>query len=271
MKQFLSRSLRFISQLLKSAWLFFPAMIFLLFAIFCFWMAGQGKDIIVAFTENTSRTIFSINYTRIIFFVAIGFWAYVTWYSARIISYVKKTREENDVQLISGVKSEEAEKEYAERNQFFEIGKSFLDEVPRIVGNSCFLVLELAVLQSPVLRHPISATAAWISFFILLIIIRYINKWVNDDLSRKPIFRKIFYALLFILIVLIVITSLFITIHIFTLFALLILFHVVFILYINLRRVRMEQKAQTKMVATDSNSEGVKPGRKVDGLFLYSA
>ena len=249
MKQFLSRLLRFISQLLKSAWLFFPGMIFLLFAIFCFWVAGQGKDILVAFTENTSRTIFSINYTRIIFFIAIGFWAYVAWYSARIISYIKKIRQEDDVQMISGVKSEEAEKEYAERNQFFEIGKSFLDEVPRIVGNSCFLVLELAVLQSPVLRHPISATAAWISFFILLIIIRYINKWVNDDLATKPTFRKIFYALLFILIVLIVITSLFITIHIFTLFALLILFHIVFILYINLRRVRMEKKAQTKMLA----------------------
>ena len=92
MKQFFFRLLRFISQLLKSAWLFFPGMIFLLFAIFCFWMARQGKDILVAFTENTSRTIFSINYTRIIFFVAIGFWAYVSWYSARIISYIKKIR-----------------------------------------------------------------------------------------------------------------------------------------------------------------------------------
>src|SRR6185312_8263810 len=144
MKQFLTRLLRFISQLLKSAWLFFPGVLFLLFAIFCFWMAGQGKDIIVAFTENTFRTIFSINYTRIIFFVAIGFWAYVTWYSARIISYIKKTRQEDDVKMISNVKTEEDEKEYSEHNQFFEIGKSFVDEVPRIVGNSCFLVLELA-------------------------------------------------------------------------------------------------------------------------------
>ncbi len=249
MKQFLFRLLRFISQLLKSAWLFFPGMIFLLFAIFCFWVAGQGKDIVVAFTENTSRTIFSINYTRIIFFVAIGFWAYVSWYSARIISYIKKTRQEDDVQMISGVKSEEAEKEYAERNQFFEIGKNFLDEAPRIVGNSCFLVLELALLQSPASANPIGVAAAWISFFILLIIIRYINKWVNGDLAAKPIFRKIFYALLFILIALIVIMSLFITVHIFTLFALLVLFHVVFIFYINLRRVQMEKKAQTKMLA----------------------
>src|ERR1019366_6930585 len=132
MKQFLSRLLRFISQLSKSMWLFFPGIIFLLFGIFCFWTLGQGKDIIVAFTENTSRTIFSLNYTRIIFFVAIGFWVYVSWYSARIISYIKKSRQEDDIRIISGENSKAAEKEYTERNQFFEIGENFLDEFPRI-------------------------------------------------------------------------------------------------------------------------------------------
>src|ERR1019366_3837373 len=207
MKQFLSRLLRFISQLSKSMWLFFPGIVFLLFAIFCFWMLGQGKDIIVAFTENTSRTIFSINYTRIIFFVAIGFWAYVSWYSARIISYIKKSRQEDDVQISSGVNRETAEKEYTERHQFFEIGINFIDEFPRIIGNGCFLVLELAVLQSPASMHTISSTAAWVSFFILLIIIRYINKWANDKLAMKSSFRKLFYALLVLLIVLIIIIS----------------------------------------------------------------
>ena len=249
MKQFLSRLLRFISQLSKSIWLFFPGIVFLLFAIFCFWTLGQGKDIIVAFTENTSKTIFSLNYTRIIFFVAIGFWAYVSWYSARIISYIKKTRQEDDVQIISGVNKEIAEKEFTERNRFFEIGINFTDEFPRIIGNSCFLVLELAVLQSPASMHTISSTAAWVSFLILLIIIRYINKWANDKLAMKSSFRKLFYALLFILIALIIITSLFTKIYILTLFGLLVLFHVVFILYINLRRVQMEKKAQKLMLA----------------------
>jgi hypothetical protein len=248
MKQFLSGVLRFISQLSKSIWLFFPGIIFLLFGIFCFWTLGQGKDIIVAFTENTSRTIFSLNYTRIIFFVAIGFWAYVSWYSARIISYIKKIRQEDDVQIISGVNRETAEKEYTERNNFFEIGINFTNEFPRIIGNSCFLILELALLQSPASMNTISSTAAWISFFLLLIVIRYINKWANDKLAMKPSFRKLFYALLFILIALIISTSLFTKIYILTLFGLLVLFHVVFILYINLRRVQMQKKAQKLML-----------------------
>ena len=36
---------------------------------------------------------------------------------------------------------------------FYEISKSFLDEFPRIIGNACFLILELAVLQLPILTH----------------------------------------------------------------------------------------------------------------------
>ena len=254
MKQFLSGILRFISQLSKSMWLFFPGIVFLLFAIFCFWTLGQGKDIIVAFTENTSKTIFSLNYTRIIFFVAIGFWAYVSWYSARIISYIKKTRQEDDVQMISGVDRETAEKEFTERHRFFEIGINFTDEFPRIVGNSCFLVLELALLQSPASMSTISSTAAWVSFFILLIIIRYINKWANDKVAMQSWFRKLFYILLFVLIALIIVTSLFTIIHILTLFGLLVLFHVVFIFYINLRRVQMEKKAQ-KVILAQLNKE----------------
>jgi Patatin-like phospholipase len=263
MKQFLSGLLRFLSQLSKAFWLFFPGIIFLLFAIFCFWTLGQGKDIIVAFTENTSETIFSLNYTRIIFFVAIGFWAYVTWYSARIISYIKKTRQEDDVQMISGVSRETAEKEFAERHRFFEVGINFTNEFPRIVGNSCFLVLELALLQSPASMNTISSTAAWISFFILLIVIRYLNKWANDKLAMKSWFRKSFYVLLFILIALIIVTSLYTKIYILTLFGLLILFHVVFIFYINLRRVLMERKAQ-KLVPAHLDKEPNRLERLMD-------
>ena len=153
----------------------------------------------------------------------------------------------------------------------FEVDKNFLDEFPRIIGNSCFLVLELAVLQSPAALHAISSTVAWVSFFILLIVIRYINKWVNDKLAMKSSFRKLFFVLLFILIALIIITSLFNTIYILTLFGLLIVFHVVFILYINLRRVRMEKKAETDNACSKTNAERTKHARKADGLFLYSA
>src|SRR4026207_2400867 len=104
MRHLLSRLLRFISQLLKSIWLFFPGILFLLLPIFCFWMLGQGKDIIIAFIDNiAAKNFFHFNYTRTVFFLVIGFWVYVSWYSSRIIAYIKTTQQKKNVEDITGI------------------------------------------------------------------------------------------------------------------------------------------------------------------------
>ena len=73
--------LRFISFFLKSIWLFFPALLFIVLATWCFWMLGQGKDIIVAFGENPRAKVY--------FFLAIALWVYISWFSSRIVAYQK--------------------------------------------------------------------------------------------------------------------------------------------------------------------------------------
>lgn len=205
-------------------------------------MISQGKDIIVAFTENQSRThLLLMNYTRIVFFLAIGFWVYISWYSSRIISYIKKTRQEARILEIANVSSEAAGKAYTSHKNFFEVGESFLTEVPRVIGNACFLALELAVLQSPLLASPISSTAAWIIFFIVLILLCLLNNWIIKQ-ATKSLFRILFWVLFGLLLALIIAISFIETISIIVLFLLLLLFHVVFIFYINLRRVEIEKK-----------------------------
>ena len=248
------RALRFLSQLLKSMWLFFPGILFLLFTIFCFWLLGQGKDIIVAFTENQSRTILGLNYTRIVFFLAIGFWVYVSWYSSRIISYIKKSKQEDIIQEISGVDRAEAEKAYVKHKNFFEISIDFLDEIPRVLGNACFFILELAVLQSPVLVHPLSSTMASIILILGLLVIRFVNNWILEKHAQKPSFRRIFWILFVALVALIIVASLINRISILSLFGLLLLNHIVFIYYINLRHIQMERKAAKVKVATEKQS-----------------
>jgi hypothetical protein len=239
-----SRFLRFISRLLKSVWLFFPGILFLLFPIFCFWSLGQGKDIIVAFIDKDSaQSFFHLNYTRTVFFLIIGFWVYVSWYSSRIISYIKTKQQEKNVQDITGINNESSEMTYQLDEPFYEISKPFLDEFPRMIGNACFLILELAVLQLPILTHSINATVAWIIFILALIVIRFINRWIDTTQSAKPSFRKVFRILLVVLIALIIAVSLIGEIDILILLFLLILFHIVFIYYTNLRRVQMEKKA----------------------------
>jgi hypothetical protein len=240
------RVLRYISQLSKALWLFFPGILFILFFIFCFWTLGQGKDLIVAFTENESHTILSLNYTRIIFFIAIGFWAYVSWYSSRIISYLKKSKQEDKIQEIAGIDRASAEAAFNQHKNYFELSENFIDEFPRMIGNACFLVIELAVLQSPLRYHPLSLTAAVIIFVIAFILLRYLNKWIAKTWALTPSFRKLFWMLLTALIVFIIIMSLPpVKANIMVLFILLILFHIVFIIYTNLRRIKMENAAST--------------------------
>ncbi|MEP7253715.1 MAG: patatin-like phospholipase family protein [Ginsengibacter sp.] len=246
-KSFGSHIVRFLSQLLKALWLFFPGILFLILFVFCFWILGQGKDIIIAFTENQSHLGFlSFNYTRIIFFLAIGFWVYVSWYSSRIISYIKKSKQEDTVIEITGAGREEVESQFKARKHYFELSENFLSEFPRMIGNACFLVLELAVLQSPILINPLPGVAAWIIFLIALILLRYLNKWINNSQASRPGFRNLFRILSIIFLVIVLFVS-FLPgkAHIGILFALLILLHAVFILYINLRRVEMEDEANT--------------------------
>ncbi len=241
------RVLTFISRLLKSLWLFFPGILFLILFIFCFWLLGQGKDIIVAFTENQAHTAFlHINYTRIIFFIAIGFWVYMSWYSSRIISYIKKSKQISSIREVAVVDQNQAEEIYEKEKTPNVLGVKFLDEFPRMIGNACVLIIELATLQSPVRYHPLSALAAFIIFIISIIGLRYLNKWITNTQAAKPSFRKLFIALLVVLMACIVLVSLLpCRIDILFLFALLLLFHIVFLFYINLRRIVMEQDAGT--------------------------
>ena len=250
------RILRFISQIMKSLWLFFPGILFLLFTMFCFWLLGQGKDIVIAFTENRSRTILHLNYTRIIFFLAIGFWVYVTWYSSRVITYIKRSKDEDSVRKVSGMDKEATEKLFIDEPGYFDLSNRFLDAIPRVLGNACFFILELAVLQSPILTHPLSFKVAFLILLIGLVIMGMINKWILTTQAPKPGFRTTFWFLLGLLIVFVIIISLFTKISIIALLLMLLLFHVVFIFYINLRRVQMEKDAVAIKLTVDKEVKG---------------
>ncbi|CAL1519314.1 patatin-like phospholipase family protein [Chitinophaga sp. MM2321] len=225
-------SVRFISHLLKALWLFFPGIIFLLFIFFISWTLDQGKDVIVAFTENEYRI-------RIIFFLAIGFWGYVSWYSARIVAYIKRSKQITDLQEDALISAGQAASAYDTRNDYFKLSQPFLDEFPRIIGNSCFLFLELALLQSPALLHPIGIGKAWIFFGAGLIGLYFLNRPLAK-MAIKPYFRTLFYILLFIWLILAVAASFIPHTSILVLLGLLLLLHAVFLVYIHLRRFDLE-------------------------------
>jgi len=107
--------------LVKSLWLFFPSILFLLLAYFLFWHLPQGKDLIVISLQNArfSQAIFPC------FILALIFWAYVTWYTTRIV----------------------ARAEHFQNPNHHTIAMVFRVQSPRILAFSCITVIFLALFQ----------------------------------------------------------------------------------------------------------------------------
>lgn len=234
------RLLVFLSRLLKSLWLFFPGILFVVLAIWCFWTLGQGKDIIVAFTENAKAKSF--------FFIAIAFWVYVSWYSARIVAYLKQSRQEDYLRKICTDNTPEQVEKKLKAFTFFELSADYLNTFPRLIGYACLLAIELAVLQSPVLGAGAIAAGKAGTYFILGLII----SWGLDDIvkrfadNRRRLARIIFYSLLavFVLSAILVIANP--DSKLLFLFWVLLALHAVFLFYINLRRKKVQQNEQER-------------------------
>ncbi|HYC27959.1 MAG TPA: hypothetical protein VEB42_04070, partial [Chitinophagaceae bacterium] len=238
--------LRFISFLFKSIWLFFPAILFVVLGIWCFWMLGQGKDIIVAFGENPRAKIY--------FVLAVALWAYLSWFSSRIIAYQKLFK-----QIKTG--GFESNFDYAKfertTNVFsFDLPQPWLEIFPRILGFACFLVIELALLQLKYYGTPgWSPVAAAILFFGLLFLYLALNNKFSKLIDRYPNrMRRLFYILLGLFLLMVVIVW---TVHVKSLmlfFWLVLLLHVVYVVYIHLRRTEMKQASEEGMKVYKDNA-----------------
>ena len=224
------RFVQIVSNILKSLWLFFPSVLFLLLVTLCFWMLSQGKDLIIAFTENGKAKVF--------FFIAIAFWVYVTWYSSRIISYLKKTQQDNYIRLCNpGIEKDKLSAKYLLR-------AFFLNNIPRMLGFACFFVIAFAIIRlalpgSFIVKHILAMAG-------LLILLLGIMGWVNrrtDALAKKypKQFSRIFWIVLFSFLLVLILLSLFDDdTSIWWLFTLVIWLFAIFLLYTNLKERDME-------------------------------
>lgn len=226
------RLLQFISRLLKSLWFFFPSILFILLAIWCFWSLNQGKDLIVAFTENHQAKAF--------FFIAIAFWIYVSWYSSRITAYIKQSKQEEYILHVSG--------DTTPATSYFDLPPSWLEKFPRLIGYAGFLAIELAVLQSPALEAGSIKAGKALWFFVLGMIISWglDNRMKQYAEKNRKQARIIFYCLLGIFLVAATIAVMNKRGTILLLLWVVLLLHIVYLFYINLRHIAVERNAPPK-------------------------
>ena len=216
-----AKGLSWLSGLLKSVWTFFPSLLFIILVLVCFWLVDQGQDILVAYMEKRQHN-FAGGFVRIVFFVVIALWVYVTWYGCRIVAYIKANQQQS----------------------FVEIPQYFLDNFPRMAGNACLLVMELAILQLPVFSKPLGPGIAFLLFGVLWVLLFFLDRRIRIKWSLAKRFETVFRVALLLLILLMVASAFpveSIAVNSWFALAVLIVMHVVYLLYINLRRVRIER------------------------------
>ena len=210
---------RFFSLLLQSIWLFFPSILFICLTAWCFWSLDQGKDLVVAFTENQKARLF--------FFIAIAFWAYVSWYSTRVNAYLKDDKTGDTSSL---------------RSMF-----------PRLLGFGCFLAIEMAALQSPLQKHPVSGgTAIWLflgGLAIFALLDKAVAAYTGKSEKQEKVVRAIFRVLATsfgVFLVGIGIDGDFLQSNISGLFWSVFYLQIIFLLFTNVRRKTIERVIKTR-------------------------
>lgn len=259
--------LRFLSYLFKSIWLFFPAILFIVLAIWCFWTLGQGKDVIVAFGENPRAKIY--------FFLAIALWAYLSWFSSRIVAYQKEYKQWKQALAAKHLPIEEdtsgtARKaanlqqqknatgddlhNYSKALFHYELPLPWLEIFPRILGFACFLVIELALLQLDFYGTPgWSNSAAWICFWALLTAYMVLNNRISRLIQKhERVTRLLLKALLVLFALFFVIVWLVDVKNLMTFCWLTVLLHLIYILYIHLRRAALSNLDYRKLASFEA-------------------
>lgn len=196
----------------------------------CFWVLGQGKDLMVAFAENRQAKLF--------FFIAIAFWSYTAWYSSRIIAYLVARKQGQPMQFKNVAANGNAE--ITRGGDYFQIPEAWLKRFPRLIGFSCILIIELAVLQLKVYKAPgLSIGAAKLTFAILFFSYLFLNNALDGFFDRnKFITWRIFYILLVLFVISIIVLLLLNTRLLMPFIWVLLLFHLAFIFYMHLRRMK---------------------------------
>src|SRR5687768_4275787 len=156
---------------LKSLWLFFPPLLFILLAFFVFWVLPQGKDLMIITIRSPDRDFIAGVYAC--FIIALLFWVYITWYSTRLVAHAKHFMQPDD-------------------NIIWEV---FRVQTPRIMAFSCLTIILLSIAKLPIWEDPFPEWLCVVllaaSFFIYFRIYKLWTYLLNKK-DRTPVEQKKF-------------------------------------------------------------------------------
>lgn len=156
--------------LIRAGSLFLPGIIFLVLGYYAFWKIIQGKDLMVITLEHQDTFAY--------FILAITYWAYVTWYSSRIVGKARYFHNEDNNPIWT---------------TFRVLG-------PRLMSFTCFTIVLLAFFQLPSPYLPkIKESICFIllllsfPFFFLLDWLwnKFVERLVANSKSKFDVLKKL--------------------------------------------------------------------------------
>lgn len=178
MKDFRASLQRF-SKILRTLWLLFPSLLFLLLVWQCFWILPQGKDIIISLLEK--RIAPGLLLIALLFFVLI------TWYTGRILVYRKKELSTELYTFYSSNKN-------STTNNTVPRHLEILFNIPRLFGFLLFSLVWLAILQLeplPGIGFKAGLSAKWAYIILIatiglyIILYRTARKMRDDKVEQE--------------------------------------------------------------------------------------
>ena len=227
----------------RAAWLFFPAILFLVFAYLCFWQLSQGKDIMIIALEN--RKVFGL------FLIALIFWMVTTWYTTRMVAKAKELQETNNHLMWQVLRI----------------------QGPRILAFTCITVIILAFFQLPYPDTPhLSSKVCYILFFLsfswYFLVYQICNRLlkkptlsVEAQLRFWQIVRFTNYAIVAVFSLAVILTK-----WVWGLIILLLLYQVAFVIFVLIRRNIIDAKGEYSSTNADKyqfNNKEVKVWKKL--------
>jgi len=227
----------------RAAWLFFPAVIFIVFAFLAFWSLNQGKDLMIITLEN--RKVFGL------FLLALIFWVVTTWYSSRLVAKAKELQD-------------------SDKHPMWQLLRI---QGPRMLAFTCITIIILAFFQlpypdTPHLSRKICYILLLLSFSWYFLIYQFCNRVLaKSNLSTEAQLRYwhraryINYGILIAFTLLVILNK-----WIWGLIILLLFYQVGFIVFVLLRRNIIDARGHYSSLDKDKydfNNKKVSIGKKL--------
>jgi len=169
----LNSLLKFLRNLFRALFIFFPGFLFLLLTLVCFWNLPQGEDLLVLATEQKGFFLF--------FEILLAFLVLVSWYAARTVANAKKDSPNTPAGYMAD---------------------GYYKHVPRFIGFTFFTIILLAFVQTPIYFK--QSVPQWVYYILLALSIPYYFT-LSDFFERR--FKVIRLNRLFVITMAMIVTG----------------------------------------------------------------